>query len=552
MKNINSENEEKANSQEHIILVKNTVFSFFINYGNIVFQIIISMLIARLISKELWGFLILAISYITIITIISNYFPPALDYSLNFYIPRYIALNQKTKLKSFIKNAIYLKLLLLIPIFFISILIFQLFSELFIITLKENLILLYLLLPLIIINGLNPILNGINRGFNMFKTIFILSLISSSFHISALLYCFLFFNNVNIELIALIFLIATLIPFIINCFIIPIKLYKVKNDNEKGESFKEISQKTFKYGFPISFGYLVYGFWKEIQIQGIGLFSTPENVTGYNISLSYSQFSEMLINSFYLPLFTSFSRLNSIQNKNQINLIYNLTLKYTLFLLLLVSGLLYFFGDFFLFLIYGESYLVFSFFLKLMIISTIFKVVGVPFDALLLAQNMGKYLAPIRLIMILIYASIFFTSLGYFGILGAIFGIIISNILISFLYLILTFKIVKVKLNLKKTFFQYLIFFIALGITLIFENLMLKTLNDTILLNLNLLVFKYLPFLSISTFIIIFVFLNIILKIFSRKDIEYLELIFNREKKFDRLIRKSLRFLKKLIIFFKR
>ena len=39
-------------------------------YGNIIFQILISVILARLISKDEWGFLILATSSITIIIII--------------------------------------------------------------------------------------------------------------------------------------------------------------------------------------------------------------------------------------------------------------------------------------------------------------------------------------------------------------------------------------------------------------------------------------------------------------------------------------------------
>jgi len=552
MKLIDSEDTEKKIYQEHKLLAKNTFYSFFTSYGNLIFQIIISFLVARLISKEAWGFLILATSYVLIVTTISYFLPPALDYSLNYYIPRYISLNQKTKLKSFIKNAIFLKLLFLIPIFFISTFIFQIFSELFTIKLKDHTSLLYLLSPLIIIIGFNPILNAINRSFNMYKTVFLLLLISFSFQISALLICFLFIINVNIELLALIQIFTSIISFIINCFIITIKLYKIENSDEKGLLFKEFSRKVFKYGFPLSFGYFIYGFWNQIQIQGIGFFNTPENVTGYNISLNYSEYSRMAVSSLSLPLLTSFTRLNSTQNYIQIILIYNRLIKYSLFLLLLFSGLLYFLGDFFLFFIYGESYTIFSIFLKMMIISIIFRFMNTPFDALILAQNRSKYIAPIRVIMMIIYCSLFFIGLIYYGILGAILGIIISNFLILLLYTILSFKILKININIKKIISQYLIFFIGLGITFFLETILLKELNYVILQNLNLLFFKYIPFLSILTFLIIFIFLNIFLKTFSRKDFEYLESFFNKDNKFHKLIRKGLRFFKKYKIFAKK
>ena len=96
---MNNERDSIDNYQEHKIFAKNSIYSLFTNYGNLILQIIFSFILARIISKESWGILILATSYILIIITISRYFPPALDYTLNSYLPKFISLNQAYKAK---------------------------------------------------------------------------------------------------------------------------------------------------------------------------------------------------------------------------------------------------------------------------------------------------------------------------------------------------------------------------------------------------------------------------------------------------------------------
>lgn len=539
--------EKKKINKEYGIFARNLTYSLLLK-GSYLFAIIPQFLIVRLISKELWGFLLLAISTIIIVTIISDSFPPALDFSLNYYIPRYMVLKQKTKVKSLIKNAIYLKLLFLLPLFFISIAIFYLLSDLFAITLKDKINILYLLSPLIIIISFNSALKSIHKAFNKFRFLFTLLLIKTIFRTGALLVIFLFYDNVELELIAYIEIFSYLIPFLINLVSFLIIFFGIKNTGESRLSFREIRKNIFQYGFPIFLQNFAISIWKEIQIQGIGAFSTSGNISGFKISSTYSLISNNIVDALTHPLLISFTRLHSIQNDDEIVFIYELTVKYSLFFLLLVSGFLIFFGDFYIFIIYGESYLIFSIIFKLMIISTIFGVLIIPFNSFISAQKKTKYVPIIRLLSLMINVLFFFPALILFGFLEAIIAILISNILIFILYVISTFKLIKVNLNLKKMLFQYSAFFISLIATLILENIILKDFNFKVLYSLNLLFFEKLQFLSILTYLFIFLFLIILFKIFALKDIEYLELYFNKQKKFHKIIRKGLKIFKKLNI----
>jgi len=57
---------KKRLTKEHKILAKNTFYSFLQRATGFFLSIVTSFLIARMITKEIWGYLILALSYTTI------------------------------------------------------------------------------------------------------------------------------------------------------------------------------------------------------------------------------------------------------------------------------------------------------------------------------------------------------------------------------------------------------------------------------------------------------------------------------------------------------
>ena len=546
---MNSLNKILNNStEEHKILFKNTVYSFFTNYGNLILQIITSFLLARMISQSDWGLLILATSYVMFISVLSNYFPPSMNYSLNYYISKNKSLNREDTIKSIILKAIILKLIFLIPIFILGIVIFYLLSDLFFIRLEGNLVVLYILSPIIIIQGFNPVLLGIMMGLNYYKKIFIFSVLSYIFQITAFLLFFFIPILISLENIAFINLITLVIPFVGNFLFIFYKVHKLKLKSNNSVSYTTLNKMLFKYGFPISFGLFIYGFWQPIQIIGIDLYNTPENITGYKISLNYTDSSRLLISSLSFPLTSSLSRLNTYHNNKRISRIYKITIKYSLFVFLLTSGILFFLVEFIIVIIYGETYLRYSIFLQLMVISTVFRVINTPFDALILAQNRAKYIAPIRIMMFIIYLISFFIGLINIGIIYAIIGIIISNIIITIIYVFLTLKIVKIKLNYKEICLQYVIFFISLFFTIMLDNFFFKSLNNIIFRDFNILSLQKLPLFTLTTFLAIYFILNICFQIFSVNDIENLENFFIRKNLPDKIMQKALKVLKKVLI----
>ena len=157
MKFDNSNNNETTDplvKREVLTLARNSLYSFLNSYGTFIFSIITFIFMARLISDVEWGYLILANTYILIILLILSFLPPGLGPSLNYYFPRYLVQNDFSQLKSHIKYVIYIKVVFIIPVFFISIMIFVFFTDIFTITLHNHTNLLLLLSPIIIITGL--------------------------------------------------------------------------------------------------------------------------------------------------------------------------------------------------------------------------------------------------------------------------------------------------------------------------------------------------------------------------------------------------------------
>jgi len=546
MEHNNTKNPLARDNAEYRNLATNSFFSFLFNYSSLFFTFIYSFLLARLFTDVVWGFLILATSYITVIVIITSLLPSGLKFALNYYIPRYLALNEKSKIKSLIRNSIIIKLLLLIPVLIISILIFMIFGDIFEITLKDKVSLLFLLSPMIFINSLNYILNAINRGFSKFNYSFIFLLLKNAIHIIPLLIYYIFDINITIETVAFIILISAGIPFILNSLFIFIMIYSIKSPKTETDSFRKDLSKAFKYGRLIGLTDLLERLSGEAQIQGIGFFESSDMVTGFKISHNYQRLSEYSKVSFQSPLLTSFTTLNTKDNYAQARIIYRTIYKITLFLLLIISGILFFSVEFTLDVVFLEDRLIYSNLLRLIVIASIFRILDLFLQTYLNAQRKVKISLILKVIYISFSLPLFFFGLIYFGVEGAIFfGLILGNIISFFIQIFTSYKFGNITLNIKKISILYFTFFISLAITILLKTYLLKDASFMFIQNSGFSLFKNLDFLSIGTFLILFILLNLILKTVSSSDIKNFKSILKEERFFDKIMLKVLNILQK-------
>ena len=543
----NSEKPKSRITIEHRILARNSFFTLLNSYGTFFFSIITSFLLARLITKTSWGFLIIALSWIMIISIGISFLPPGLDDTLNYYLPTYSALKEYNHLKTYIRYAIYLEFIVLIPCFLISFSIFIFFPQVFTFSLREHTNLLVILSPLIIIINIERILLSINKSLSMYNVIFWLTCIRFGFNIGALIFFHFFLNPVNIETIAFMNLIAFLLPFLVNSIIIFIKYSKIHSSDEKIENFKSFIRRILSYGGPVRIGRVISDVWRQLQTQSIAISTSADMVTGFNISVRYTEVSSNVVLTFANPMVITFTRLTAKNKSEEIDKLYNLILIYSLTLLTLITGILFICVDFFLFFVYGESYLTYSLILKLMLFTVIFLGLGTPFEAFALSTKRIKIMLLYRSVAFIIRVPVFLIVIVNYGLLGAILSVIISNFLISILSLVFSTKIFKINIEFKKIILVFCCFFISIGIVQILEFFIFNNLNYFILKEFNLLYFKELNIFSIGLFLLVVIFLNIALKIFTKKDIENIQAIFVKDTRFYSLIQKILNFLKRIL-----
>jgi len=541
-KNLN----EPAIPNGYGILFKNSFYSFMNTYGTFIFSLVSSFLLARLIDDINWGYFTLAISYIQIISLLLNFLPPSLKNTLHYFIPRLASLGKKNELKALIRRSIILKVVFLVPAFFLSLILFIFFSELFLLNLTENTVsILIILSPLIIINNLQVILNSINMGFNRFKSVFILVAIQYSVYICFLLYYFLYLKIINLETLCLIYVISALIPFILNILINSIHIHNIKTTGKSSSSLKEDFREIFRYGALVRTATFFSDIWGEIQVQSIGVFESPNMVLGFKISRDLLSISTNTSLAVSYPLTISFSSFIAKEEKKNIIAIYNLLLKYLIFLAVLITGILFFSTDLFIVLVYGEPRLIYSDIVKIYLFTFIFLILASPFDALLLAENRVKYMILIRIAGLIIRLPIFLFLIVFFNLYQAFFGIIISNFLFSVLYLVITVRVGKIQLNIKKISCQFLVFFLSLAVTIVFEYLFLNDLNSAIFGTVPIL--KHFDFLSLLCFLLLFIIFVILFKILTVSDVEKLQTFFFSEKKLHQFTNKSLNLIKKIL-----
>ena len=264
---------KKKVREEHKLLAINTFYSFLHSYSGFFLSILSSFLIARMISKDVWGILILSTSYVIAFSLILEFLPPSLGQTMNYYIPQLNALNQQNKLKTLLKKSISIRFSLAVITCLISVAIFTIFIDLFKLNLNEYVYVFYILSPLIFFNGLSKVCNEITRSLNRFKISFYLLLSTNFIYITGLVYIFFFIEVITLESIALLILFSNLIPFLINISIVLYIIFiKIEKTDELGLTYKEVIKMLYKYGFHLSLRNFIIRITAEIKLQLIGFY----------------------------------------------------------------------------------------------------------------------------------------------------------------------------------------------------------------------------------------------------------------------------------------
>ena len=116
------------------------------------------------------------------------------------------------------------------------------------------------------------------------------------------------------------------------------------------------------------------------------------------------------------------------------------------------------------------------------------------------------------------------------------------------IYIILIcYKKYKINLHIKKLLNQYICFFLSLICSLLLGLIFFDNLNELLYNSLNLRFLAKLPIFTIIIFILIYLILNFLFKIFTYEDIQFLEDLLNKDKKIHRFALNILKSIKKIL-----
>ncbi|MFX0059065.1 MAG: lipopolysaccharide biosynthesis protein, partial [Candidatus Heimdallarchaeota archaeon] len=478
---------------------------------------------------------------------LSNFIPPGLIFAMNFYVPRYRAKKNINKLRSFIFKGAYLRIFSIFVFTLIGFLIFFVFNSFFNIYLGNHPNLLYLLLPLIPILSFETFIATIFVGFNLFKFYTVTLVLKTITNLSPLLWFFYGGVTVQIEHLAIINLLTALFPLIFEILIIILKFPKRASESGERLTFKIFLKKVLKYGSFLRIQGLLGEIFVQSQTQAIGIYENPEWVTGNSVSKTYTATSGMFLNSLNGSLLYSFSSIDYKKEYESLTRVFNNILIYTIYIFLMISGILFLFSEFFLGLIFGDDYVQFSILIKLILIGNTISIYGSLYIILLRTTYRIKQQIILIIIAFPLQVIVFFIGIINFGLVGFLFLDIIHRAIWLVVFLVASIKIMKVNVKFLKVFSLYLTFFLSLFLSIILGDLFLNNISYQFWQLLNFILIDRLNFLTILIFLILFIGLNILIKTFTKKDLESIEFLFSKDTRSNRFIKRFLKFLKRFL-----
>ncbi|KKK99092.1 hypothetical protein LCGC14_2636210, partial [marine sediment metagenome] len=419
---------------------------------------------ARLITPEEWGFLILSLSFINTAMFFSSFFPPAVESSIQYYVPRLISEgNKKNKIRNFILHVFKIKfgiIGIIYLIFIIIIIIFTLTSQ------ETKIIQLTLILsPMIIFGVITSLCQAFLIAYQKFKLLFFISLFNSLFNsISTILISFLKLNNPLI-FIAYTHLVGSIILFIILLLI----MISLLPPHEREESYNNEDNSFFdlhkKYGKNIMFA----GLASQIGILLVNFLFLN---FGFVAFITYLLICDNIITraltfsstnkTTYLSIF---SELYHKEDYVMFEKILFQTYKYLILLLCIVGAFFFFFINIYVIIIYSEVYIVILVAIQIYLFSAFAKLILR--NLILIANSTNHTIINLKfnLFSLIIKITITIIALTFFDFFILIVFYVLSNFLSTFYLIFLIKRKTEFKLKIYRVYKPFIIFILALIIT---------------------------------------------------------------------------------------
>lgn len=529
-------------SEEQKKIARSGTFNLLAIYITLFLGIATTFCIARLISPENWGILLFAFTIIATASYFCTLLPPSAEGTLQFYIPKLkMEVNSNNLIRHFILHIYKLRFCLIIVIFIIFHLIIQLlnFNELIL----QSLIV--VISPMIILGIIQNLNISLLIAFQKFKKAFIINFLNITLYVLGILFIFLQDLNEPLILIAIVYVLSASVSCFVSIIFI-IKIIPHKNvDSKITSSTNRIKYKNIhkNYGLFLTLSGAISSIIGSLTAYLYLAFGVIEYITYLSICYALVKFAENFSGSSKSSYISIFSGINWKENLNEFRTLFYQINKYLLLSVSIITGILFFFMEVLILIIYTETYLIIILGVKLFLISAFARVIIR--NLLIITQSTDKTRINLYLNIFQSFGNLFvvYIALSFFGFYTLIlfFFIIINLIPLFGIYLINRRSGLKLK--------TYLIFkpFLLFSFGLLLTSPFIFLINLSVFPNMVILNFFFNGLIKAIIFFFIFYLIIFFTKYLTKEEFNQIVNIIPILKNDKPLIQKIIRLIEKIL-----
>ncbi len=439
-------------------VAESSSFNLLTVYLTFFFSISNTFVLARLLTPEEWALLILVISFINIAIFLSNLFPPNAQETIMYYIPHLsINSNNQEVRRKFIIHVYKIRLIsaFLILLLYLLITLLADFG-----TILFSMIL--IMSPMILCKVLIDLNDSVLYAFHKFKSVFFARILNP-ITVTTINFLIYFYKlDKPIFLISYAFLLGTIVSGIVSMIlIISFISSKAKGELEGFDQKSEFYNIHRKYGtyliladvFGLLTGLIVNILFLEFEFVVFITYITICQISATSALLFSSSNPEAYI--------SIFSEIDYEKNSEVYqNLFYKLN-KFLMIFVCIIVGIMIFYIEFYIVVIYSEIYLVILRAIQLFLFMAFAQVIINNLMILTLSTNNTKINAEIEFIRMIITIVFTIIVLLYFDFFTLIIFYLLCSFLMTFISVYLINKQTELQLNFVFFFKPFIIFLVS-------------------------------------------------------------------------------------------
>jgi O-antigen/teichoic acid export membrane protein len=446
-------------------IIESSTFGVLNVYVNFLLGMLGTFIIARIISPEEWGFLLLSLTFIGVAVFFSSIFPPGAEGSIAYYIPHLKSENGDSNLeiRNFIFHIYKTRLLSCCIVYIIFLIVISFFLQSDLLLFQITLI----LSPKIILLVIQNLNISVFIASQKFKLVFLGSTLNVITVSLGYLVIFLMQFTQPLLIITFINLLSSIISVVVSIFfLIPLIPSKKENDHDTHTSYNKNFYKLHKtYGLYL----FITGIFANFQNLTVNLlflnFGVVNYITYFSIcdkgvsqTLNFSGSNR----SAYTSIFTE---INYQKNLEEFKKSFFQLFKYVSFVVCLIAAFFFFFMETYITIVYSETYLIILIGVQIFLFATFSRLINRNLLLIVYSTNHNKISSIFGFLQMVFNISITLIALLFFDFLTLVVFSLISTYLLSIILMVLINKIIDFKLKIKQLFYPFLLFTICITIT---------------------------------------------------------------------------------------